>query len=61
MRLSGDRDGKSVILRSLDREDAESLTRDHDIAEAVAPDTALPISEPAHRLLRAIKEGGLER
>ena len=28
-------------------EDADSLTRDHDIAEAVAPDTALP---PAQEL-----------
>jgi hypothetical protein len=42
-------------------EDAESLTRDHDIAEAVAPDTALPIREEARRLLRAIKASGRER
>jgi hypothetical protein len=35
-------------------EDAESLTRDHDMAEALAPDTLLPIREGARRLLRSI-------
>lgn len=38
-------------------EDAESLSRDHDIAEAVAPDTVLPIRQGARRLLRAIRGG----
>ena len=28
-------------------EDAESLTGDHDLAEAMAPDTTLPITEGA--------------
>jgi hypothetical protein len=36
-------------------EDAESLTGDHDLAEAMAPDTALPITEGARHILRAIR------
>ena len=42
-------------------EDTESLTRDHDLTEATAPDTALPIRDGARRLLRAIRQGGRER
>ena len=36
-------------------EDAESLTGDHDLAEAMAPDTALPITDGARQLLRTIR------
>jgi hypothetical protein len=36
-------------------EKAESLTGDHDIAEAMAPDTALPITDEARHILRAIR------
>jgi hypothetical protein len=42
-------------------EDAESLTGDHDIAEAIAPDTTLPIREGARRILRAIRGGSRRR
>jgi hypothetical protein len=37
-------------------EDAESLTGDHVLAEAMAPDTTLPITEGARQILRAIRE-----
>jgi hypothetical protein len=36
---------------------AESQTRDHLAAEAMAPDTPLPITERARHLLRVIREG----
>src|SRR4029077_9827056 len=36
-------------------EDAESLTGDHDLAEATAPDTTLPITDGARQILRAIR------
>ncbi len=36
-------------------EDAESLTGDHNLAEAMAPDTALPITEGARHILRTIR------
>ena len=36
-------------------EDAESLTGDHTLAEAMAPDTELPIRDEARRILRAIR------
>ena len=42
-------------------EDAESLTGDHDLAEATAPDTALPITEGARRIRRAIRGRPRER
>ncbi len=37
-------------------EDAESLTGFHDVAEAMAPDTTLPITDGARQILRAIRE-----
>ena len=42
-------------------EDAESLTGDHDLAEAMAPDTTLPITEGARQILRAIRGNPRER
>ncbi len=36
-------------------EDAESLTGDHDLAEAMAPDTTLPITDEVRQILRAIR------
>jgi hypothetical protein len=33
-------------------EEAESLTGDHDLAEAMGPDTALPITDEARQILR---------
>ncbi len=36
-------------------EDAESLTGDHNLAEAVAPGTTLPITDGARQILRAIR------
>jgi hypothetical protein len=36
-------------------EDAESLTGDHDLAEAMALDTTLPIRDGARQILRAIR------
>jgi hypothetical protein len=36
-------------------EEAESLTGDHDLAEAMAPETALPITNEARQILRAIR------
>jgi hypothetical protein len=42
-------------------EDAESLTGDHDLAEVMAPDTALPITEGARHILRAIRGKRRER
>lgn len=36
-------------------EDAESLTGNHDFAEATAPDTPLPITEGARHILQAIR------
>ncbi len=42
-------------------EDAEGLTGDHDLAEVMAPDTALPILEGARHILRAIRDNRRER
>ena len=42
-------------------EDAESLTGDHDLAEAMAPDTTLPITEGVRQILRAIRGNPRER
>ena len=42
-------------------EDAESVTGDHDLAEAMAPDTTLPITEGAGQILRAIRGNPRER
>ena len=42
-------------------EDAESLTGDHDLAEAMAPDTTLPITDGARQILRAIRGNPRER
>jgi hypothetical protein len=42
-------------------EDAESLTGDHDLAEAMAPDTALPITDGARQILRVIRGSPRER
>jgi hypothetical protein len=42
-------------------EDAESLTGDHDRAEVMAPDTALPITEGARHILRTIRGKRRER
>jgi hypothetical protein len=42
-------------------EDAESLTGDHLLAEAMAPDTTLPITEGARHILRAISGKTRER
>jgi hypothetical protein len=42
-------------------EDAESQTGDHDLAAAMAPDTALPITDRARRILRAIRGRPRER
>jgi len=42
-------------------EDAESLTGDHDLAEAMAPDTTLPITNGARHILRAIRGKPRER
>ncbi len=42
-------------------EDAESLTGDHDIAEAMGPDTTLPITQGARQILRAIRGNPRER
>ena len=39
-------------------EHAEVQTGSHDVAEALAPDTQLPISEGARRILRAIVSRG---
>ena len=36
-------------------EDTESLTGDHDLAEVMAPDTAIPITEGARHILRTIR------
>lgn len=33
-------------------EDSESLTGDHDIAEAMAPETTLPITDGARRAIK---------
>jgi hypothetical protein len=57
-----------VRVRLRDRIDAiiaheriESMTGDHDLAEATAPDTTLPIMEGARRIFRTIRGGSLER
>jgi hypothetical protein len=42
-------------------EDAESLTGDHDPAEALAPNTTLPITDGARHILRAIRGKPRER
>jgi hypothetical protein len=42
-------------------EDAESLTGDHDFAEAMSPDTTLTITDGARRILRAIRGKPQER
>ena len=42
-------------------EDAESLTGDHDFAEAMAPETTLPITDRARHILRAIRGKPRER
>ena len=44
-------------------EDAESQTgdHDHDLAEVMAPDSALPITQAARRILRAIRGKRRER
>ena len=42
-------------------EDAESLTGDHDLAEAMAPNTTLPITDGARQILRAIRGKPRER
>src|SRR5271157_2690955 len=42
-------------------EDAESLTGDHDLAEAMAPDATLPITDGARQVLRAIRGNPRER
>ena len=52
------RDRIDVIIA---HEDAESLTGDHDHAEAMAPDTALAITEGARYILRAIRRKPWER
>ncbi len=56
---------KARLLDRIDaiiaHEDAESLTGDHDIAEATAPDTTLPITEGARHILRAIRGKPRER
>ncbi len=42
-------------------EDAERLTGDHNFAEAMAPDTTLPITDGARQILRAISGKPRER
>jgi hypothetical protein len=42
-------------------EEAESLTGDHNLAEAMAPDTTLPITDGARHILRAIWKTPRER
>jgi hypothetical protein len=42
-------------------EDAESLTGDHDLAEAMASDTTLPITDGARQILGAIRGNPRER
>jgi hypothetical protein len=37
------------------------LTGDHDLAEAMAPDTTLPITDAARHILRAIRGKPRER
>jgi hypothetical protein len=56
---------KSRLRASIDaviaHEEAESLKGDHDLAEAMAPDTALPITDEARQILRAIRGKPQER
>jgi hypothetical protein len=49
------------IDATIAHEDTESLTDDHDLAEALAPDTALPITEGARHILRVIRGKPRER
>jgi hypothetical protein len=42
-------------------EDAESLTGDHGLAKAMAPDTTLPISDGARQILWEIRARPRER
>ena len=42
-------------------EDAESLTGDHELAEAMAPKTTLPITDGARHILQAIRGRPRER
>ncbi len=42
-------------------EDAENLTGDHDFAEAMAPNTTLPITDGTRHILRAIRGKPRER
>jgi hypothetical protein len=42
-------------------EDAEGLTGDHVLAEAMAPDTALPITERARQIRRTGRSAGNSR
>jgi hypothetical protein len=42
-------------------EDAESLTGDHMLAEVMAPESALTITEGARHILRAIRDRRPER
>ena len=44
-----------------DKEFFESLTGDHDLAEAMALDTLLPITDGARQILRAISGNPRER
>ena len=43
------------IDATMAHEDTESLTGDHDLAEAMAPDTALAITHGRRQILRAIR------
>ncbi len=42
-------------------EDAESLVRDHDLAEAMAPNTTLPTTHGSRQIVRAIRSRPRER
>ena len=46
---------RDTIDAIIAHEEAESLTGDHNVAEAMAPDTALPITDEARLILRAIR------